>query len=103
MGHITTSWTQYAPYNAVTPIDLNPIFNCPPYYEGHLPTGCGPVAIAQVWNKYKKPSGYSYPLKDDIYNLYDNSTVLSAPNNISGIPLLMSEAGVKSSTDYGFF
>lgn len=110
--YITTNWSQSQPYNAI--VDNEPIFGCDSYYGGKSPAGCGPVAIALVWNIYGKPATidyncgggpcpdtFQYPLDDSI-NGYTNLNIGLQVDKKRQIPVLLAYAGTGANTQYGF-
>jgi Peptidase C10 family/Spi protease inhibitor len=100
---LKTEWAQGTTYNLTCP----PI-GCGPC--GRAYTGCGPTAIAQVWNYYQKPNFYysagggqtyyDYPLPASRTGFYcDFSTT---PLKDRHMAVLLKEAGIGAQTNYNY-
>jgi len=113
--HIYTHWSQKHPYNFSSPASSV----CPSYYCNKAPAGCGPVAIAQVWNYYGKPESYptgcgdwtmpgpctgfyDYPLDSVLPSSYSCSGFDGAPLREKQIAYLISNAGNAATSKYNF-
>ncbi len=99
-----THWNQKHPYNFYAPGE-SACYQT--YYCDKAPAGCGPVAIAQVWNYYQKPDFYSYgwydfPLDATLSSSYSCTGFASAPLREQQIAVLIQAAGTKAGSIYGF-
>jgi hypothetical protein len=100
---LSTAWDQDITYNLVTP--SNGCSDC-----GRAFTGCGPTAIAQVWNYYRKPNFYysagggqtyyDYPLPASRTVGYCDYN--SAPIKDRHMATLLKEAGTGAQTNYNY-
>jgi hypothetical protein len=94
---LTTEWGQKAPWNQYCPADSNG-------FGGHSPTGCLPVAVAQVMNYYRSPAiGYGSAVSQSQYGLLsvDIGSHTIDWDTDEGIALLMYELGVATGARYG--
>ena len=99
---INTTWSQDATYNLSTP--MNGCSSC-----GRANTGCGPTAIAQVWNYYQKPVSYpsangstyyDYPLA--VRKTGDYCDLYTTPIKEMHMAVLLSTAGIAAQTNYNY-
>ena len=94
---LETSWHQKAPYNQACPADSNG-------YSGHVPTGCVPLAIAQVMNYYKLPlMGYGTATTNTVYGEL-TAEIGRTPirwNDTKGIATLLYHVGISYGANYG--
>ncbi len=100
---IATEWDQGQTYNLMCPN-----IGCGPC--GNAYTGCGPTAIAQVWNYYQKPSFYyspggvtyyDYPLPVTRTGYYCD--YYSTPIKDRHMATLLKEAGTAAQTNYNYW
>lgn len=115
--HLNTHWDQTHPYNFSSQAQTS----CgTSYFCEKSPAGCGPVAIAQVWNYYGKPASYptgcgdwtipgpctgfySYPLDPVLSSSYSCVGFDTAPLREKQIAYLIRDAGNAATSHYGFW
>jgi hypothetical protein len=98
--HLNTHWDQVHPYNYFSPAESGCSCN-------KALAGCGPVAIAKVYNFYQKPDFYVYgwydfPLDATLSGTYSCTDFSSAPLRERQIATLIHAAGTKASSNYGY-
>lgn len=104
---LSTQWGQGFTYNMVCPTRNG----CP---CNHANAGCGPVAVAQVWNYYQKPVSYNrngvninynYPLPNQRYQFpvgVDVCDENNAPFDLIQMAQLIRQAGLGTQSNYNY-
>jgi len=101
---LTTNWGQWEPYNMFCPSSgANACQPC-----GQSTAGCAAVAIAQVFNRYKKPATYTLAPAGPVNYVYPLANAATTTNCVSAhvrdreIAALIRCAGMWINTHYAF-
>jgi len=95
---LTVEWGQKAPYNQYCPADSGG-------YDGHVPTGCVPVAVAMVMHYYHSPKiGYGVATNQTAYYGELVAEIGKAPidwGSNDGVARVINHIGISIGANYG--